>query len=315
MPMTHLLLDTLNVSLPVFTMVFMGILLKRLGWIDQAFINTASSLVFKVTMPALLFLSILRAEPGEDFQLGLVVYYLIISALMFVLIWAWSLYRCPRQQRGVYVQAAFRGNCGIMGLALATSMYGELGLSLGGVMAGGIIMLNLVLSAIVLAVYSPLVNSHPGAILKDVATNPLIIGIAGGLLLGWLDIGLPGWLMTSGDYLASMSLPLALICVGGSLSLAAIKQGSLLALDASLWKVVIMPLLGVLLALPLGFRGPELGILFLFLGSPTAAVAFVMARAAGANTDLTSNIIMQSTLLSLVTLTLGIFVLTLLGLI
>ena len=313
--MTHLLLDTLNVSLPVFTMVFMGILLKRLGWIDQAFINTASSLVFKVTMPALLFLSILRAEPGEDFQLGLVVYYLIISALMFVLIWAWSLYRCPRQQRGVYVQAAFRGNCGIMGLALATSMYGELGLSLGGVMAGGIIMLNLVLSAIVLAVYSPLVNSHPGAILKDVATNPLIIGIAGGLLLGWLDIGLPGWLMTSGDYLASMSLPLALICVGGSLSLAAIKQGSLLALDASLWKVVIMPLLGVLLALPLGFRGPELGILCLFLGSPTAAVAFVMARAAGANTDLTSNIIMQSTLLSLVTLTLGIFVLTLLGLI
>ncbi|GED21418.1 AEC family transporter [Halomonas halmophila] len=182
--MTHLLLDTLNVSLPVFTMVFMGVLLKRLGWIDQAFINTASSLVFKVTMPALLFLSILRAEPGEDFQLGLVVYYLIISALMFVLIWAWSLYRCPRQQRGVYVQAAFRGNCGIMGLALATSMYGELGLSLGGVMAGGIIMLNLVLSAIVLAVYSPLVNSHPGAILKDVATNPLIIGISGGLLLG-----------------------------------------------------------------------------------------------------------------------------------
>ncbi|WP_417331205.1 AEC family transporter [Halomonas cupida] len=112
-------------------------MLKRLGWIDQTFVNTASSLVFKATMPTLLFLSILQSEPGSALNLGLVLWYLTISAALFGLIWLWALWRCPRQERGVYVQGAFRGNCGIVGLALAANMYGDLGLSLGGIMAGG----------------------------------------------------------------------------------------------------------------------------------------------------------------------------------
>jgi predicted permease len=237
-----------------------------------------------------------------------------VSTLSFTLIWLWSLKRCPKADRGVYVQGAFRGNCGIVGLALSANMYGELGLSLGGLMAGAIIVLNLVLSAVVLAVYSPVVSSHPSVILKDVATNPLILGIVSALPLSYLSATLPEWLMTSGDYLASLSLPLALICIGGSLNIATVHQNSALSLDASIWKLVLMPTLGVLLALPLGFRGAELGILFLFLGSPGAAVAYVMARAAGGNEHLAANIIMISTLMSLVTISAGIFMLKALSL-
>ncbi|WP_046078940.1 AEC family transporter [Halomonas sp. HG01] len=313
--MGDVLHGTLEVSLPVFAMVFIGALLKRLGWIDQAFVNTASSLVFKATMPTLLFLSILRAEPGRTLNLELVGFYLGISTLAFGLIWLWALPRCRHEDRGVFVQGAFRGNCGIVGLALAASMYGDLGLSLGGLMAGAIIVLNLVLSAIVLAVYSPTISSHPLAILKDVATNPLILGILAALPLTYMRVELPAWLMTSGDYLASLSLPLALICIGGGLSVSAVKQSSALSLEASLWKVLLMPALGVLLALPMGFRGPELGILFLFLGSPSAAVAYVMARGAGANAELAASIIVVSTLISLFTISTGVFALKALGLV
>ena len=38
--------QTLSITAPVFSMLFLGVGLKRLGWIDGAFINTASSLVF-----------------------------------------------------------------------------------------------------------------------------------------------------------------------------------------------------------------------------------------------------------------------------
>lgn len=307
--------STLDVSLPVFAMVFIGTLLKQLGWIDQAFINTASSLVFRATMPTLLFLSILQADLGSALDLGLVAWYLIISAAMFGMIWLWALWRCPRQDRGVYVQGAFRGNCGIVGLALAANMYGDLGLSLGGIMAGGIIIVNLVLSAIVLSVYSPVVSSRPLSILRDVVTNPLIIGIVSALPLAWLDITLPGWLMTSGNYFASLSLPLALICIGGSLNLAAARESSGLALSASLWKVIVMPVIGVSVAIGLGYRGAELGILMLFLASPTAAVAYVMARGAGGNERLAASTIVLSTLISLFTISAGVLVLKSLGLI
>ncbi|SFU63368.1 AEC family transporter [Halomonas korlensis] len=302
---------TLEVTLPVFSMVMIGILLKRIGWIDMPFINTASSLVFKATMPTLLFLSIIKADLASALQPGLIVYYLAVTTLCFLLIWAWTLWRSPRLDRGVFVQGAFRGNCGIVGLALAASMYGDYGLSLGGIMAGGVIVLNLVLSAIILALYSPTASSNLVSIFRELAVNPLIISILAAIPVAYFGITLPAWLMTSGEYFGSLSLPLALICIGGSLTLKAVSQTRGQALEASLWKIIGMPALGVILALPLGFRDAELGILFLFLASPGAAISYVMAKAVGGNEQLAANIIVISTFGSMATVSLGIFLLKL----
>lgn len=315
MPLNDVFLGTLDVTLPVFAMVILGIVLRRVGWIDTHFISVASSLVFKATMPTLLFLSIIKADLSSSLQPGFIVFYLAVTALCFLLVWGWAILRSPKVDRGVYIQGAFRSNCGIVGLALAASMYGDYGLSLGGIMAGGVIILNLVLSSMVLAIYSPTANANPVAILRELAVNPLIVSIAVAIPVAYSGIGLPSWLITSGDYFASLSLPLALICIGGGLSVKAIRQTRRQALDASLWKIVWMPLIGVLIAIPLGFRGPELGILFLFLGSPGAAISYVMAKAVGSNVQLTANIIVISTFGSMVTVSAGVFLLKLADLI
>ncbi|OPG77467.1 malate transporter, partial [Pseudomonas ogarae] len=60
--MLAIFLETLNITAPVFAMLFLGALLKRINWINDNFIHIASSLVFNVTMPALLFLGILHAD-------------------------------------------------------------------------------------------------------------------------------------------------------------------------------------------------------------------------------------------------------------
>ena len=60
--MLAIFLETLNITAPVFAMLFLGVLLKRIDWINDNFIHTASALVFNVTMPALLFLGILHAD-------------------------------------------------------------------------------------------------------------------------------------------------------------------------------------------------------------------------------------------------------------
>ena len=56
--MLAIFFETLAITAPVFAMLFLGLLLKRVGWINDNFIHTASALVFNVTMPALLFLGI-----------------------------------------------------------------------------------------------------------------------------------------------------------------------------------------------------------------------------------------------------------------
>ncbi|WP_110655010.1 AEC family transporter [Salinicola halimionae] len=306
---------TLEITLPVFLMVFLGLGLKRIGWIDSHFITTASMLVFKVTMPALLFLSIIKADLSRALQPELIGYFIAYTVISFLLAWAWSVWRHPRVERGIFTQGAFRANNGIVGLALAAGQYGDYGLSVGGVLAGAVIVIYNVFSVFILSLYSDDVATDFRSLVKNLAKNPLILSVVFAIPVALSGFELPGWIMTSGGYLAGMSLPLGLICIGGTLSISAFKRSSAIALDASLWKLVWVPLFGVLGALAVGIHGPALGILFLYLGCPGAAASFVMAKAFKSNDKLAANIIVITTFASMFTLSLGLFLLKWLALV
>ncbi|WLG95066.1 AEC family transporter [Pseudomonas sp. Z1-29] len=307
--MLAIFLETLNITAPVFAMLFLGTLLKRINWINDNFIYIASSLVFNVTMPALLFLGILHADLHAALQPDLLIYFSIATLASFAMAWGWAIWRCPREDRGIYTQGAFRGNNGVIGLALAASMYGDYGISLGAILAALVILFYNTLSTIVLAVYSPVIKSDPWSICKSVISNPLIISVLAAAPFAYWQIGLPNWFETSARYLSQMTLPLALICIGGTLSLAALRKSGKMALSSSLVKMVGLPLVTTLGAWLWGFRGAELGILFLYFGSPTAAASFVMARAANGNHELAAAIIVITTLMAAITTNVGIFVL------
>ncbi|MDO9618592.1 MAG: AEC family transporter [Pseudomonas sp.] len=301
--------QTISVTAPVFSMLFLGVALKRLGLIDAAFINTASALVFRGTLPTLLFLGIVQADLRTALQPALLVYFVLATLGCFLLAWGWAILRCPEADRGIYTQGAFRGNNGIIGLALATSMYGDYGLSVGAVLGGVVILSYNTLSAIVLAIYSPQAKTDAWSLTKNIFSNPLIIGVLAAIPFAVWQIALPVWLLTSGEYFAQMSLPLALICIGGTLTLESLRESSGMALSSSLMKVLWLPLLATLGAWLWGFRDADLAILFLYFASPTAAASFVMAKAVGGNHQLAAAIIVLTTLATVVTTNLGLFVL------
>jgi predicted permease len=307
--MLDIFLETLNITAPVFAMLFLGVFLKRIGAINDGFIVSASGLVFNVTMPALLFLGIIHADLRDALQPKLLIFFSVVTLLSFAGTWAWAVRRCPPADRGIYVQGAFRGNNGVVGLALAASMYGDYGISVGAILAALVIVFYNALSTIVLAVYSPVIKSDPWSIFKSVLANPLIISVIIASPFAYFGIGLPSWLEKSGSYLAQMTLPLALICIGGTLSLVSLRKSGKLAVSASLVKMVWLPLFCTLAAWLVGFRGAELGILFLYFGSPTAAASYIMARTANGNYELAAAIIVLTTLAAAVSTNIGIFVL------
>ena len=308
--MSSLVVQTLGVTAPVFAMLFLGVVLKRIGWIDSAFIGSASTLVFKGSLPTLLFLSILQADLATALQPALILYFVLATIASFLLAWGWALWRCPQADRGVYVQGAFRGNNGIVGLALAGSLYGDYGLSLGSVLAGGVIIIYNTLSVVVLAIYSPSGNASLRSVCLSILRNPLIIGVAAAIPFAYWQVMLPEWLLTSAGYFAQLSLPLALICIGGTLSLNALHESSSTAISASLMKMLWLPLLATFGAWLWGFRGADLGILFLYFASPTAAASFVMARAVNSNYRLAATIIVITTLSSALTINAGLLLLS-----
>lgn len=309
MNLIDIFLKTLETALPVFAMVFIGLGLRRIGWIDSAFVNTASSLVFKATLPTLIFLSILQADLETAFNPGVLGFYFLATLGSFALAWLWAIWRVPRPDRGVYVQGCFRGNCGIVGLALAASMYGDYGLSAGGILLGLVIISYNILSVVVLLTYQSDQKLRWADILKDIARNPLILAVLIAVPFAWWNISLPDWVMTSGHYFASLTLPLALLCIGATISMSAIRKESGPAMGATTFKMVTLPALCTLAAWLAGFDGRELGLMFLYWASPTAAASFVMVKALGGNARMAANIVALTTLVASVTVTLGVFVL------
>lgn len=315
MNLTSIFLQTLETTLPVFAMVFIGLGLRIIGWIDTGFVNTASTLVFKATLPTLVFLGIIRTDLNNALNPGLMAFFACATVGGFLLAWLWACWRIPRTDRGVYVQGAFRGNCGIVGLALAANLYGDYGLSAGAILLGLVIIFYNALSVIVLVAYQPGQTTSWWRIFRDIFRNPLILSVLTALPFAWFNIHLPAWVMTSGDYFASLTLPLALLCIGATVSLGALRSNSQLSMSASIMKMVALPAVCTGAAWLCGFRGPELGLMFLFFASPTATSSFVMVKVLGGNDRLAANIVAMTTLMASVTVTSGVFILKGAGLI
>ena len=316
------LLQTLEITLPVILLVVLGVVLKTRGAIDERFIATASRLVFNVSLPVLMFMAIVSASASLENHGALVVFALLaaLSAFALTLIVA-RVVKVSTLQYGAFVQASFRSNLGIIGLALCINAFPVEGALLG---------------AIILAVVTPLYNFLSVWVLaggdvgwKDqiiaTAKNPLIIAIALAALVNISGFTLPQFALSTGSALAAMTLPLALIGIGGSLALPKLglsklnlpkQEGSnnVTLLSVAL-KILILPILIIMVAVMSGIRGPELMVLAIMFSSPTAAAAFVMASAMGADEKLTANVIAISTLRAAVSMTSFIYVLNLSGLV
>lgn len=297
------------VTAPVFAMVILGFGLRKARLVDDPFIHTASNLVFRATMPTLFFLSIWQSDLHVAFQPDLVLCFALVTLLAFAGSWRWAHTNLPFNQRGVFVQGAFRGNCGVVSFALVSNYFGAYGASVGGVLAGVAILLFNLLSVFILSYYSPLMRFSVKSALKDLVSNPLVLSVLAGLLASWVKLSIPHWVQVSGHYFAGMTLPLALICAGATLSVEGVRQSGKAAFQSSLVKIIILPVLGCLLAFALGFRDKDLIVLWFFFATPTAAASFSMALAAGGDGRLAANIIAVSTVLSIATVTAGVYVL------
>lgn len=239
----------------------------------------------------------------------------LATLLTLALSWIYSHWRGhPVVQRGIFAQAAFRSNLAIVGVALAISAYGDRGPVLAALPVAVMTALYNVLAVWVLNVTLGH-GTSTAAIALGIARNPLIIGITAGVMLSISGVDIPSQIPALSSGLSTGLLPVMLLCIGGSMRLSGMRSAGTIAWEAALWRLCLAPLLGVLLALSLGVRGEQLGILFLLLSSPVAASSFVMVVAARGDGVLAANIVVLTTLCSVVTVTVGFFMLSIFSLV
>jgi len=278
----------------------------RWNVINDAFVDAGSKLVFNVTLPALLFITISKTNIEHIANFSLIGYALIATVVVFLLLeWSAAFFINPAQDRGVVIQGSFRSNMGIVGLAYCVNAYGENGLAAASIYLGPVTVLFNILSVITLNRSLNKQRSVAGTFV-DLVKNPIILAIVLAMPVAWAHVKLPAILLQSGEYFAQMTLPLALLCTGASLSLTALRAGARNAVISSIGKLIVVPLAITLGGYWLGFRGMDLGILFLMTSSPTAASSYVMTRAMSGNAVLAANIIALTTLASILVASLGV---------
>ena len=298
---------------PVFILIALGAALKRFGLTNDTFLSVTDRLIYFIFFPVLLFWKIGAATQSftpEATRFYLSVLCAVICIYIVSTLYIW-LAKVPAFQAGTFSQSCYRFNS-YVGMAVILSVLGETGVARFGVLIGLVIPLINVLSVTTLIWFSA-APGHLGQRLKmtviSILTNPLVIGCAAGLLYAAFINRFPLFIENTLRLGASVTLPLALLSIGGSLTPQTLKRHLGMATAGAVFKLILLPLVGYLFMHFAKVAESDLTVGLLFFALPTSTAIYVLSAQLKSDTELASATIVLSTTLSFITLSVVLWLL------
>jgi hypothetical protein len=290
--------------IPIFSLVILGIVARTIGFLPPEFLGPANRLVYYLAIPAMIFRAIANASLTRQFNPTVV--WMSLAALLLAFLICWGISRLPGIPipiRGAFMQCSFHGNLGYIGLAVAFYHLGADGFARAGILAAFIMILQNTLAVVVLQTHRREASGTDGfrAVTGKILANPVIVAAVAGILFALAHIPIPLVMDRSLKILSGLALPMALLIIGGSLSLELMKARLTTVLGTCSLKLLLLPALGIALFHLAGQSHSDYIPALILLASPTATIAYVMAREMGADSDFAVAAISASTLLSAVT--------------
>ncbi|MBQ9080863.1 MAG: AEC family transporter [Clostridia bacterium] len=316
-------LFSLNAVAPIIIMVAIGYLLKKLGIIPQGLVKGLNKIVFKILLPASLFLNIYKVEDVAVMNPGFILYAVVAILLLFALALPLThLFTKERARKGPLIQSVFRSNFALIGIPLVESVCGSSGGAVASLLSAVSIPVFNILAVLSLSVYST--EGERVSVKKtlfDIVTNPLIVGVA--LALGCLGIRAG---LTSADiafrlsdikplyqtisYLASAATPLALLALGAQLEFGVIRNMKHEIIFGTVMKTVVTPLLALTASiLFFDFEVAHYACFVALFTTPVAVSTVPMAQEAKADVDLAGQLVIWSTIASALSMFVAIYIL------
>ena len=308
-------LIAVNAVMPFLIYISFGYGVVKSGLADEAFMNKLNKVVFRAFFPFLMFNNMYQLK--RDFSLNLT---LVATAVLSVLfLQALLLLVVPRlvkenPRRGVIIQAIYRSNFVLFGIPLAANLFGDDGSALASMMVAIVIPVYNVTAVIILEMFrGDGGKTNPLVLVRNVCTNPLILGAAVGLVFFALRIKLPSSVEGPVSQFAGMTTPLALFVLGGTLHFSAIRGNLKYIVPSMTLKLALLPLLITALATVLGFSNVERFVIFEMYATPVATASYSMAQNMGGDGELAGQFVVLSTAASVVTIFLWVYLFTSIG--
>lgn len=291
----------------MFLLMVIGVGVKKYKLLSADEVKHLNHMVFVVFFPAMMFANLYGAHIKEAMD-GRLITFGVTAVLIEYLVTLLLVLRIEKEpkSRGAMIQAIYRSNFVIMGIPIAVNMFGHGNLAVTAMMVSIIVPVYNVLAVTTLEVFR---GGRPDLIniLKKLATNPLILGAAAGIIAVLTDLKLPTILETVIDDMSAVATPMALVILGASFNFKSIRRCRRNLILAVTSRLIIVPAMGLSAAALLGFRGITFVTLIAIFASPTAVSSFTMAETMDSDSELAGNCVVFSSAFACFTMFFWIF--------
>lgn len=318
--MKETFLYTFRAILPILMIILVGYVSRRFFSWSNDFYKTLNQVCFRLFLPIHLFYNVYSIESLSAMNWKMIGYLFFSVFLCFGIGLAASrLFVRNRRQKGVITQAAFRANQAILGIPLASALGGEAALAFASLTTSVCVPLFNVLAVITLTWFSDKEGNKVSgrSLLRQVITNPLIIGCLSGLLLVIVRQALPvvdgapvftiqnqlPSLYQAISNLSKVASPVMLFVLGSRLDFSSVPELLPQLRLGVLLRLVICPVivLGIALSLrgTLGLTTVEMPTLIAVSSMPVAVSSAVMVQEIGGDDQLAGQLVVWTSVLSM----------------
>ena len=337
--MKEIFMYSFNAVMPILLLALTGYILKVTGFADESFFKKANALVFKLFLPVLLFVNIYKIDNLTLINWKCIIYCAV--SILFICATGYCVMKIffkNRLQLGVLTQCTFRSNYAIIGIPLAASLGGDKAVAFASVLSAVSIPVFNTLAVMLLSHYAE--DNKKASVketLKKTLKNPLIIGVSVGVVTVFIRNILPvnpdgeiffsierdlPFLYNSLISLSSAASPVALVVLGARFDFSAVRQLKKQICTATFMRLVFAPAFGIGLAFLLSrftslleLTTTEYPALVSLYATPVAVSSAVMTGEIGGDEQLAGQLVVWTSLISMLTMFIIIFVLKSLSLV
>jgi predicted permease len=293
-------MDLLGRFAYMLVLVIVGFAARQSGVLTAERNDRLGQVAFYVLLPALVFHSTYDKRLGELVSVELVVG--LLAVLGSVIGLSWLVNRDGAASiRSVAVVQSYHGNLGYFGLPVVAATLGSAAAGTASLILGLVAFVQIPLTVLTLILVNDAETDLRGE-LRSVATNPVFIALAFGLVVATAGWSVPAAADAGLGWLSALALPVALLAVGGSLDptdeeIPLDRTGRVVGL-----KVLAMPLVAWAVFSGLGAEPLTRTVGVVMFGAPTAVSTYVYAAELGGDEAFASVNVFATTIASILSL-------------
>ena len=292
------MIDLLTIVLPIFGLIAIGYVARRANFISERMGEGLSEFVFKLSLPCLIFKTLVHAEIPAVQPWGYWISYFAGVGIVWILgtLVARRVFGLTGVSQVVAGFSAGQANTVFVGVPMILKAYGEAG----AVPLFLLIAVHLPVTMTLATILAEGRQASPLVILRRLVTHPIVVAIIAGSVCRPVAPLVPSPVWQVVELLGSAAVPCALISMGIALCRYGIAMGWKLPTVISTLKLVVHPLIVLLLARYV-FDVPPVwaGVAVLFASCPSGINAYLFAERYGEGVALASSSVALSTMLAL----------------